>query len=122
MKPMNNFEDSLFSMIEVCASIQRLNKRAESELSLSLVQWCLLKRLIDRPGISSNALADVIGVHASTITQTVKRLERKGFIFVTDDPKDSRKKVISITRTGVRHLHGASARLEAWLSDRSPDA
>jgi DNA-binding MarR family transcriptional regulator len=114
---MKNFEETLFSMIRVCGSIQRLNKQAESQLSLSLVQWCFLKRLIDRPGISSHALADVIGVHASTLTQTVKRLERKGFIFVTDDPKDSRKKIISITRLGAGHLQAASARLESWLTD-----
>ena len=114
---MNNSERPFFSLFHIGISIHQLNKRSEKQLGLSLVQWCLLKTLIDMPATSAQSLSAAVGVHPSTLTQTLKRLERKEYIFITEDPTDSRKKLISITRSGKNILESASKKMKARLKE-----
>lgn len=119
MLKMFEVEQSLFSLFHIGISIQAFNKRSEKILGISLVQWCLLRRLIDMPATSAYSLAISVGVHPSTLTQTLKRLERKKLIFVISDPKDSRKKLISITRAGMELLDKAQGSIEKYSKELS---
>ncbi len=112
---MTKIKQQLFSLIDISVSINNLNKRTEKDLGLSLVQWCVLTRLIDMPAASAFSLAEAVGVQPSTLSETLPRLERKGYIFITEDPRDSRKKMISITRDGSQTLATANGRLNQWL-------
>jgi DNA-binding MarR family transcriptional regulator len=116
---MNEVERPLFSLFHIGNSIQALNKHSEKTLGISLVQWCLLRCLIDMPASSANSLAKAVSVHPSTLTQTLKRLDRKNFIFITEDPKDSRKKLISITRSGKDVLEKTGVNIQEWTKDLS---
>lgn len=107
----------MISLFHIGNAIQTLNKRFEKNFGLSLVQWCLLKVLIDMPSSPAHSLADAVGVHPSTLTQTLKRLERKKFIFITEDPRDSRKKLISITRSGKEALDQVGQKMSKWTSE-----
>lgn len=89
--------------------IQAINKAFESKHGLSIVQWSVLKTLVERPAVSPQLLARALGVSPGTLTQTLVRLSRKKLIFTCDDPKDARKKIISITRAG----HGLLAETSA---------
>ena len=109
---MNRQDDPLLSLFHLGVSLHHLNMQSEKRLGLSLGQWCLLKKLIDMPVTTAHALSKAVGVHPSTLTQTLKRLESRGFIFITEDPKDSRKKLISITRAGKKALDRARTRDE----------
>ena len=111
---MNNIQHSIFSLIRIGVTIQQMNKCTEKTLGLSLVQWYLLKQLIDLPASSAFNLAQAVGVHPSTLTQTLKRLEKKKYIFTTEDPSDSRRKLISITRFGKEKLESVSKILASW--------
>lgn len=84
--------------------IHNLNKKTEKEIGISFAQWSVLKQLIDMPGTSAFNLAQSVGVHPSTLSQTLKRLEKKNFLHLIEDPKDSRKKLISITKVGKTAL------------------
>ena len=114
---MKNSDFVFFTLFHFGVSIQQLNKRSEKQLGLSMVQWCLLKTLIDLPASSAHSLSKAVGVHPSTLTQTLKRLQKKEFIFITEDPKDSRKKLISITRSGKNILESTSDKMITWLPD-----
>lgn len=116
---MSESDQSFFSLFHIGISIHQLNKESERRSGLSLVQWCLLRHLIDMPAASAHALAKTVGVHPSTLTQTLKRLERKKYIFITEDPKDSRKKLISITRAGKDALEKTSLQMKGWADDLS---
>lgn len=109
---MKESHQSLQLLFNVGISIHQLNKKAEKQIGLSIVQWCLLKHLIDQPAISANQLSKIAGVHPSTLTQTLKRLEKKQMIFIAQDPRDSRRKIISITRAGKNLLETASLQLD----------
>ena len=116
---MSEQEQSLFSLFHIGISIHTLNRQSEKDSGLSLVQWCLLKCLIDMPAASAHSLSTAVGVHPSTLTQTLKRLERKKYIFITEDPKDSRKKLISITRVGKEAMENTSVRMGDWSQNLS---
>ena len=117
---MSDIDRALFLLCHVGISIHHLNKKSEKNLGLSLVQWCLLKNLIDLPGASAHLLSKAVGVHPSTLTQTLKRLEKKNLVFITNDPRDSRKKLISITRSGKDLLQKTSSEMDIWLQDLVP--
>ncbi|MCC2679567.1 MAG: MarR family transcriptional regulator [Pseudobdellovibrio sp.] len=106
-----NMDQLFFSLFQIGVSINQLNKQSEKQLKLSMVQWSLLKTLVEIPGATAHSLAEAVGVHPSTLTQTLKRLERKKYIFVMSDPSDSRKKLISITRLGKETMDATSKSL-----------
>lgn len=94
--------------------IERMGQRMEDKCGISLAQWSVLIRLKDLPAITAQELAAAVGVHPSTLTQALKRLERKKFIFVGKDPKDSRKKILSLTRQGADLLDEVKEILHPW--------
>lgn len=116
---MSSKSHSLFFLFRIGLSIHKFNKKAEEEVGLSLVQWCLLEQLIDMPGTSACTLAKSVGVHPSTLTQTLKRLKKKGFVFQVDDPKDSRKKIISLTKSGKNAMERIAPKMREWSDDFS---
>jgi len=109
----------LFSLFRIGISIHHFNKKSEEKFGLSLVQWCLLENLIDMPGTSAHALAKSVGVHPSTLTQTLKRLEKKEFVFQAEDPRDSRKKIISLTKNGKEAMESVAIQMRDWSNDLS---
>lgn len=115
-------EPPLFSLFHIGSFCHTLNKAYERDLGLSLVQWYCLKRLADMPGASPLSLAEAVGVHPSTLTQTTKRLARKGFLFISGHPKDSRKRQIAITRSGHSAMLTATARIQEWSEGLTPVA
>jgi DNA-binding MarR family transcriptional regulator len=110
-------DSPVYTLFQIGNAIHHLNRKYERETGLSLVQWHMLNRLKDLPATSPQALATVMGIHPSTLTQTMKRLEKKGLIFVGDNPKDSRKKIILLTRSGKAALDKANEKIELGSRD-----
>ncbi len=110
----------IYSLFQIGSSLQLLNKRSERDFGLSLVQWYLLRRLVDMPACSPLALASAVGVQPSTLTQSMKRLGRKGLLILVHDPRDSRKKLVSITRQGKKALDEASGKILLWSTNIEP--
>lgn len=94
----------LFALAEISVRIQQLNKALEEKFGLSLVQWSVLRHLIAAPAISAQDLAELIGIHPSSLTQTLKRLESKDFLCMEGHPRDQRRKMIFTTREGAAAL------------------
>jgi DNA-binding MarR family transcriptional regulator len=84
--------------------LQKLNKRLEQMIGMSLVQWYVLRRLMEMPGVAAGALAKEIGVHPGTLTPLLQRLRRKGMLFVERDGHDFRRKTVLISREGRAKL------------------
>ncbi len=104
---ISQVEKSVLELSRVSLELHRLNKFFECEVKLSLVQFCVLRHLVDMPGTSAQTLAGAVGVHPSTLTQSIRRLALKEYLFVDEDPLDSRRKIISITRRGKNALDQA---------------
>lgn len=104
---MKKQERSLMLLFQLSLSIHHLSQTVEKNSGLSLGQWCFLKHLIDLPGATASVLSMAVGVHSSTLTQTMKKMEEREYIAIIEDPKDSRKKLISITRRGKEVLEAS---------------
>lgn len=128
MKRKSDFENAVAKLIRMNLTFHNLNKMAEEELGLSLVQYHLLRTLRDMPGNAPQRVAHAAGMHPSTLTQSIKRLSRRGLIFVEEDPRDSRKKILGVTFEGSTAIlkfekgidrflpHGSS---EDWIQERA---
>lgn len=107
-------ENPFLSVFRLGLRIQHLNQKLETETGISLTQWSLLRILVDNPTIPALNLAQSLGIQPSTLTQSLKRLERKNLIFVTKDPLDARRKLLSVTRTGNTILLEANRKIHSW--------
>ncbi len=103
-------------LVRMSLMFHHLNKSSEMSLGLSLVQYHLLVTLKDLPGCSPQKLAAAIGVHPSSLTQSLKRLHKKRVLFVGPDPKDSRKKILSITREGMGLIMSFAKQIDALMA------
>jgi DNA-binding MarR family transcriptional regulator len=106
----------LKSVFHVSLLLHNLNKEAERRTGLSIAQWAVLKCLLEMPASSAQELSEAAKLHPSTLSQSLKRLIRKNLIFVTDDPRDSRKKIISLTRKGKDALDSSDREMERLTS------
>ena len=102
-------------LVRLSLAFHNLNKMVEAELGLSLVQYHCLAHIKNRPGISSQSLARAIGVHPSSLTSTIRRLGGRDLLFVGSDPKDSRKKMLSLTSVGKKMLDEFELHIEELL-------
>ncbi|HLE00030.1 MAG TPA: MarR family transcriptional regulator [Bdellovibrionota bacterium] len=104
------------SILQLGIRIQHVNQKLERDTGMSLTQWSLLKCLVDHPTISALDLADLLGIQASSLTQSIKRLQKKGLIVVAKDPLDARRKLLSVTREGNARLLQVDRKLKTWQS------
>lgn len=88
------------SLISIARTVQELNFRFEKKFELSLTQWLVLAHLKDLPGCSALELSEALQVHPSSLTPALKRLKRKGYLSIANDPSDSRRKNLYLTREG----------------------
>lgn len=109
--------EPLVGLVRAGVQIQNLNQALERRHGLSLVQWCVLTRLIDMPATSARKLASAVGIHPSTLTASLGRLQRKGYLFSGRDPRDGRKKVLGATRAGKEAADALAAELSKLQTD-----
>lgn len=82
--------------------LQSLSKRMQVSISLTGPQRVALRVLGRRAGISAGGLAAILRVHPSTLTGVLHRLEEKGLVHRTRDPKDRRRTFLELTSRGRR--------------------
>lgn len=113
-------EPPLLGLFRIGSSVLVLNRKSESRFGLSIAQWALLREVERNPALSALALAASLGLTPGTLTPSLARLSRKGYLLVAADPRDSRKKVVVITRKGRRRMHEASGPIGHWSRELAP--
>lgn len=89
-------------MIGLSVDLHNLNASVQRLFDLSIVQWLVLRKIIENPGISARNLAATAGVHPSTITPTLSRLESMNLIYVFERASDLRRKLIVASWVGFQ--------------------
>ncbi|MDH3222655.1 MAG: MarR family transcriptional regulator [Gemmatimonadota bacterium] len=84
---------------------------------LSAHQGSILDHLDEQDGTSVGALAKHMGVTAGTMSIHVDRLQRKGYITRSGDPRDGRRVLVRLTAAGVR-VKEANSVLDAERVER----
>jgi len=109
----------------VMLAIREETRRQGAPL-LSIPQFRTLAFLDRQPGACLIHLAEHLGVTLPTASNLAERLVRQGLITRTQDPRERRRVVLTLTPPGTRHFRRArrSARvgLAATLAHLSPEA
>jgi DNA-binding MarR family transcriptional regulator len=85
---------------QVDHALQRRSKRMEAELGITGPQRLVLRIVGRFPGVPAGHLARVLHLHPSTLTGTLKRLERQRLIRKRLDSRDGRRVLVSLTDEG----------------------
>lgn len=110
------------SVSQLSRSFSQLMRQQMSCGPITVQQCYTLEALIDGPR-SMKSLAAAVGLHQSTLTRVVEKLERQGYLRRTRDVEDQRSVAVEITNAGATlhtRLHDESQRLIGLLFDRIP--
>lgn len=83
-------------------ALEARSKRMQSTIGLTASQR-LVVRIVGRyPGISAGELAQIMEVHASTLTGVLQRLEERSIVVRRGDPSDRRRALLQLSEEGGR--------------------
>ena len=85
---------------KVCGLRHRRMHELLDELGLYRGQPLMLRALWAGDGVTHSALAGQLGKSPATITKTVKRMEKTGFVERKPDPRDERLSRVYLTAAG----------------------
>jgi MarR family transcriptional regulator, organic hydroperoxide resistance regulator len=82
--------------------LERVSKRMEARLGLTIPQRLSLLLIGRNPGILASELAAVLHLHRGTLSGVLRRLEAAGYIMRTVDASDARRAGLTLTAAGRR--------------------
>jgi DNA-binding MarR family transcriptional regulator len=80
--------------------LERVSKRMESRIGLTIPQRMSLLLIGRNPGILASELAAVLHLHRGTLSGVLRRLEAAGHITRTIDASDARRAGLTLTAAG----------------------
>ncbi|HZI79434.1 MAG TPA: MarR family transcriptional regulator [Vicinamibacterales bacterium] len=80
--------------------LERVSKRMEARLGLTIPQRMALLFIGRSPGILASELADLLHLHRGTVSGIVRRLETAGYVSRVIDPADGRRAGLTLTVEG----------------------
>ena len=105
-------------------AIERASTRMEARLGVTAQQRLLIRLVGRHRAITAGALAKLLCVDASTVSTSLKRLERRKVLRRRRDPADGRRTVIGLRAAGKaldqRERASIEAALEAQLDATAP--
>ena len=75
-----------------------------SGLKFNTIEIHILTGIANHPGITVTRLAEVWGRTKGAISQIVKKLEAKGFVYKEPDPKDRKAAHLFVSEEGMVHV------------------
>src|SRR5690242_9451391 len=88
---------------------------AETEDTVTLVQYRALVLLAARGATNVGTLADALAVHQSTATRLCDRLEKRGFVERSAPPQSRREVVVTLTQAGRALLRSVTTKRRAEI-------
>jgi DNA-binding MarR family transcriptional regulator len=82
--------------------IMRIYKPLLAPLGLTYPQYILMLSLWENDHVSMGQLASATSMDKGFLTTLVKSLQEKALVQVASDPQDSRKKIIIVSKKGLR--------------------
>src|SRR6478752_7382452 len=90
---------------------------AETEDTVTLVQYRALVLLAARGATNVGTLADALAVHQSTATRLCDRLVKRGLVERSTAPQSRREVVVTLTRTGHALLRSVTTKRRAEIDE-----
>lgn len=111
-----------FPTYAVANKIVRRYRPLLKELDLTYTQYITMMVLWEREEVNEKELVDCLFLKANTLTDLLKKLEKKGYVEIRKDERDKRHILIRLTQQGKelkkRAVHVPKTIAEEhWLSD-----
>lgn len=65
----------------------------------------IMPLLAQKPGITQKELAEILGVQSASVSEVLRKLERKGFVKREKAEQDRRSVRVTLTEAGWEHLN-----------------
>ncbi len=101
----------------VVHGLEQTSKRMRGRIGVTGPQRLVLRVAGLFPGLSAGDLATILHVHPSTLTGVIQRLVTQGLLVRTDDPRDRRRAILHLTRSGSRANATRKATVESAVAD-----
>lgn len=106
-------------------ALELLSARMERALGITAQQRLVLRCIGRSPNVTPGQLADLLHLDPGTISSAIKRLVAKGLIERTKDKVDSRRALLTLSKSGRRldmaNPHGTvEGCVRALLAETSP--
>jgi len=111
-------DDVLIAIRRVIRAVYLHSRKLNQSYSLTGPQALVLKEIVARKRISPGELAKQISLSQATITDIVKRLEKRGLVTRVRDAKDRRKILLEITKDGKALIKAAPPLLQEQFIER----
>jgi MarR family transcriptional regulator, organic hydroperoxide resistance regulator len=87
-------------LLHLAHALQVRSRRMMQKLGVTAPQRIAVRVIGQTPGISPREIATALGLHPSTLTGVLARLERNKLIDRRADPRDGRRAQLWLTRAG----------------------
>ncbi len=98
----------------ICSRVRRTARRVSQiydrhlePYGLSITQYGIMAQLRREPGLSIGELAERMVMDPTSLTRSLKPLEREGHLCLATDPDDRRTRRLSLTAGGLAALKAA---------------
>lgn len=81
----------------------------------------VLALLVQKPGITQKALAEIMGVQPASVSELLQKLERKGLVRREKDGQDRRSVRVTLTEAGQQHQSQSMKERTAPFQALSPE-
>lgn len=102
LQPLGETLLFMHQLWELAHALQVRSKRMARTLGVTSPQRLVIRVLGQSPGITARELAGALGIHPSTLTGVLARLERRRLIARTIDRADRRRARFALTERGKR--------------------
>lgn len=102
----------------VLLKLNRELRRETAAFGVTGYQAALLNMIRKSPGVGVGELAARERIAPASMSVSVARLAKAGFVRRTDDPLDRRRQALWVTEEGDRILRTVRTRRTAWLASR----
>jgi DNA-binding MarR family transcriptional regulator len=102
LRPTDESLQFMQRLLHLAHALQVRSRRMMHKLGVTAPQRVVVRVVGLTPGISPRDIARMLGLHPSTLTGVLARLERAGLIDRREDPSDGRRSQLWLTRAGRR--------------------
>lgn len=115
--PTNQGATLLRVMWATAHGLGALSKRMEHDLGVTAPQRLALCAVAEQPGITAGGVAAAVGLHPSTVTGILRRLEDRGHLLRSTDPGDRRVARFRLTPSGAALVRIDQGTVEAVVHE-----
>lgn len=97
--------DILREVGKIARSLSYISNNEFKEVSLDKEQYLYITRIYENPGIINDDLAEMLCLDRTTVSKSIRKLEKRELIFKTQDAKNKKIRRLFLTESAKELYH-----------------